>query len=61
MHFNMLLNSDKITKNMIKMVYNDRKGLVIKCIDKKSYRVYNGDKNIKYYTIINGKKVEVEL
>lgn len=57
----MLLNSDKITKNMIKTVYNDKKGLVIKCIDKNSYRVYNDDKNIKYYTIINGKKVEVEL
>ena len=57
----MLLNSDKITKNMIKNVYNDKKGLVIKCIDKKTYRVYNDDKNTKYYTIINGKKVEVEL
>lgn len=57
----MLLNSDKITKNMIKTVYNDKKGLVIKCINKKTYRVYNGDENIKYYTIVNGKKVEVEL
>lgn len=57
----MLLNSDKITKNMIKTVYNDKKGLIIKCIDKKTYRVYNGDENMKYYTIINGKKVEVEL
>lgn len=57
----MLLNSDKITRNMIKMVYNDKKGLAIKCIDKKSYRVYNGDENMKYYTIVNGKKVEVEL
>ena len=61
MYFNMLLNSDKITKNMIKTVYNDKKGLVIKCINKKTYRVYNGDENIKYYTIVNGKKVEVEL
>lgn len=57
----MLLDHDKITKNMIKTVYNDKKGLVIKCIDKNSYRVYNDDKNIKYYTIINGKKIEVEL
>lgn len=61
MHFNILLNSDKITRNMIKTVYNDKKGLIIKCIDKKSYRVYNGDENIKYYTIVNGKKIEVEL
>lgn len=61
MYFNMLLNSDKIAKNMIKTVYDDKKGLVIKCIDKKSYRVYNGDENMKYYTIVNGKKIEVEL
>lgn len=57
----MLLDHDKITKNMIKTVYNDKKGLVIKCIDKKTYRVYNDDKNTKYYTIVNGKKIEVEL
>lgn len=61
MYFNMLLNSDKITRNMIKSVYNDKKGLIIKCIDKKTYRVYNGDENIKYYTIVNGKIIEVEL
>lgn len=61
MYFNILLNSDKITKNMIKTVYNDKKGLVIKCIDKKNYRVYNDDKNIKYYTIVNGKRIEVEV
>lgn len=61
MYFKILLDHDKITKNMIKTVYNDKKGLVIKCIDKKSYRVYNGDENTKYYTIVNGKKIEVEL
>ena len=57
----MILNSDKITKNMIKMVYNDKKGLIVKCIDKKSYRVYNGDENMRYHTIVNGKIIEVEL
>lgn len=61
MYFNILLNSDKITKNMIKTVYNDKKGFVVKCVDKNSYRVYNGNENMKYYTIVNGKKIEVEL
>ena len=61
MHFNMLLNSDFITKNMIKMVYNDKKGPIAKCVDKRSYHVYNDNKNIKYYAVINGKKIEVEL
>ena len=46
---------------MIKTVYNNKKGLVIKCVDKKTYRVYSDNKNMKYYAIINGKKVEVGL